>query len=174
MIDWRKYLAQMVFTAAVLGAVLAIVSMSGCASTGDVRSDQAKTQHEVIVTKKQVVILATEAVPEHVVNTTETVERWMDEKTKIETHDEKHQAPDLPAAEKVISAGAQGFGTGGPIGGAIGLIMGGLAAWKAIQPLVKTKDQQLEERDKRLERLRIDRDEARALADERALKLPPT
>ena len=67
----------------------------------------------------------------------------------------------------------QGAGVGGPIGGLLGLAGGALAAWFAAKPLLKNKDRQLEERDERLARLRIDRDEGWQKADERALKLPP-
>ena len=72
-LDWENFILAASIILAVIGITL---MLGGCASLGESRSDGVRAQHEVTVTKKQTVIPATETVPEHTVNTTETVEHW--------------------------------------------------------------------------------------------------
>ena len=149
-----------------------LLILGGCASTGrsgtDARTD-TRTR-EITVTHGQIPVTAADGAVS-LVTVTSTTERTLTQEqvSRTDTQDERHSAPDVPAIAAVaqpIIAAATGLGLGQGAGALAALALTTAAGWMARRGEVKDKDQ-------RLERLRIDRDEARALADERALKLPP-
>lgn len=147
MIDWRKYLSQMAFALAVIGALLALVSFAGCAWSSQTRTqtnDQSRVQGSA------------GGLPIDVVVTRQVVAQ---EQASGETRS--------PAIESLASGAMQGAGVGGPVGGLIGLAGGALAAWFAAKGTVKSLKDQVDYH-------RKDADDAWQKADERALKLPPT
>lgn len=145
--DWRTYLAQMAFALAVVGALLLILAVSGCAWSSQTRTqttDQSRVQGTA------------GGLPVDVVVTRQVVAQ---EQASGETR--------APAIESMAQGAMQGAGVGGPVGGLLGLAGGALAAWFAAKGTVKTLKDQVEYH-------RKDADEAWQKADERALKLPPT
>jgi hypothetical protein len=166
MYDLRKASAWWLLGPLIALSIISLLMCSGCASTGEARSDGAKVQHEVIVTKKQVLAPATESAPEHIVVLSETVERWLDEKTKTETHAETHTAPDLPAVASAANAGISLIPSGTGVGDLVKLIAGAGTAYLAMRGTVKSLKDQIDYHQK-------DAAEGWQKADERALKLPP-
>ena len=151
-----------------------LLILGGCASLGESRSDGVRAQHEVTVTKKQTVVPATETVPEHTVNTTETVEHWLDEKTRIEAHNETHTAPDLPAVEKVVSAGVSLIPSGTGVGDLVKLIAGAGTAYVAMRGTMKAVKDQSEFHKKDAEEGWQKAGENQQRAEQYARQLPPT
>lgn len=168
--EWERFILAVSILLVVIGAVL---MLGGCASLGESRSDGIRAQHEVMVTKKQVVIPATETIPEHTVNTTETGERWLDEKTKTESHEEKHTAPDLPAVEKVVSAGASLIPSGTGVGDLVKLIAGAGTAYVAMRGTMKAVKDQSEFHKKDAEEGWQKAGESQQRAEQYARQLPP-
>lgn len=161
----------------VLSAVLVLIGLllilGGCASTGrsgtDARTD-TRTR-EVTVTHSQIPVTAADGAVS-LVTVASTTERTLTQEqvSRSDTHDERRSAPDMPAIAAVaqpIIAAATGLSLGQGAGALATLALTTAVGWMARRGEVKDKDQ-------RLERLRNDRDEARARAEQYALKLPPT
>lgn len=168
-------LERFILAVSILMVVIGLVLLlGGCASLGESRSDGVRAQHEVTVTKKQVVVPATETVAEHVVNTTETVERWLDEKTRTEAHNESHTAPDLPAVEKVVSAGVSLIPSGTGIGDLVKLIAGAGTAYVAMRGTMKAVKDQSEFHKRDAEEGWQKAGENQQRAEQYARQLPPS
>lgn len=168
MIDWQKYVAQMAFALALFGAGLVLLAISGCASTGESRSDQKRTQHEVVIEKSQLPVTGADGAVQ-LVPVIKTTERWMDEGVRTTSNDERHTTVDVPAIAAVaapIIQGASGLGVGQVAGGLATLALTTAAGWLARQGSVKTLKDQVDYH-------RKDAEEGWRKADERALKLPP-
>ena len=171
-IDWRKYLAQMAFVLALLGAAFVAMSVAGCSSTGrsgtDARTD-TRTR-EVTVTHGQIPVTAADGAVS-LVTVTNTTDRTLTQEqvSRIDTQDERHSAPDVAAIAAVaqpIIAAATGLSLGQGAGALATLALTTAAGWMSRRGEVKDKDQ-------RLERLRIDRDETRTRVEQLARQLPP-
>lgn len=161
---WRHLLITLI-----LCVVLALL----CSCASDSRGQRAT--HRVEKRQTQVVIPATSETPAQIVPVTEITEIWEDEKSQVETK----TGPDLQQIAPAIAAASGAVVSGGTAGGT-GLLAllttagTGLIAYGAREMMAR-KDANKKDADAqaRIDRLRIDRDEARARAEQYALKLPP-
>lgn len=169
----HRLLGRLILTLSAMLVIAGLVLiLGGCASTGrsgtDARTD-TRTR-EITVSHSQIPVTAADGAVS-LVTVTSATERTLTQEqvSRTDTQDERHSAPDVPAIAAVaqpIIAAATGLSLGQGAGALATLALTTAVGWMARKGEVKDKDQ-------RLERLRIDRDEARARAEQYALQLPP-
>jgi Flp pilus assembly protein TadB len=173
-IDWRRYLYQMAFALAVIGAALVLLSISGCAS----ESRGTRANHRVEKRQTQVVIPATSDAAASIVPVTETTEIWEDEKSQVETKsgpDLEKIAPAVAAISgAVVSGGAGGLGLGSILGAVATLATTTGAAWLARGGQVKALKDQVETHKADAQEGWQEAKAHQQRAEQYALKLPPT
>lgn len=141
---------------------LMLISLAGCSSSGTASREVNRIERK----QTFVVIPATAEAPAQVVPVTEVTETYEIEESetqRVSGPDWKQVAAVAPVVNQAFS-GVPGWGT--IVGGVATLAVTTAAGWMARRGEIRDKDQ-------RLERLRVDRDDKSRRVEELARQLPP-